>query len=98
MIPRADVCRARCSTPRDPRQGAGAIDEDEWYFLLTGGVSQDLAAVNPCAGWLRDKQWAEVAQLSGLPAFKGLAASFDEEVRASQIARASSALCRTMQD
>ncbi|XP_078276213.1 dynein axonemal heavy chain 3-like [Rhinoraja longicauda] len=48
------------------------IHEDEWRFLLTGGVALDIPFVNPAPSWLKDKSWGEIVRLAMLPAFTDL--------------------------
>ena len=52
--------------------GRKEIDQAEWYFLLTGGVSTDNLYSNPCPDWLSQKSWDELCRLSELPALDGL--------------------------
>ena len=52
-------------------QGQGEIDQQEWFFLLTGGVVKDLDFENPASEWLSDKAWGELCRLDELPAFTG---------------------------
>lgn len=42
------------------------IDEDEWTFLLTGGMTLDNPHPNPAPDWLSDKSWSEVVLASNL--------------------------------
>jgi dynein heavy chain len=55
------------------------IDLDEYDFFLKGGVVMDRSQrpANPCEEWLSEKVWDDITELDKLPAFKGLAASFD---------------------
>ncbi|XP_014652699.1 PREDICTED: dynein heavy chain 3, axonemal [Ceratotherium simum simum] len=48
------------------------INEEIWYFLLTGGVALDNPFPNPVPEWLSEKAWAEVVRASALPKLKGL--------------------------
>jgi len=59
---------------------SGKIDEQEWRFLLTGGVALENRFPNPASGWLTDKSWAEMVRCSALPAFKGILQHFTEHV------------------
>lgn len=49
-----------------------AIDEEVWYFLLTGGVALDNPFPNPAPEWLSEKSWGEIVRASSLPKLKGL--------------------------
>eukprot|EP00899_Mesostigma_viride_P020786 jgi/Mesvir1/28709/Mv19680-RA.1 len=53
-------------------QAAKQIIKEEWTFLLTGGLGDDLPAPNPAPEWLQDKAWQELLRLSQLPTFTGL--------------------------
>ena len=69
-----DICRSE-----------GHLNQEEWYFLLTGGVAVgDNPFSNPTK-WLSDKGWGELCRVSELAAFKGLRESFAETVEAWQI-------------
>ncbi|XP_048589777.1 dynein axonemal heavy chain 3-like isoform X2 [Nematostella vectensis] len=62
------------------QQGIGKINEQEWRFLLTGGVALECKFPNPAADWLTDKSWAELVRCSDLPAFSGLMKHFSENL------------------
>lgn len=49
-----------------------AINEEIWYFLLTGGVALDNPYPNPASEWLSEKSWGEIVRASSLPKLKGL--------------------------
>ena len=58
----------------------GNIDQKEVRFLMTGGTSVEMIRPNPTGeeGWLTDKTWASVLQISNMfPEFKGLDESFE---------------------
>lgn len=59
---------------------SGKIDEQEWRFLLTGGVALENKFPNPASDWLTDKSWAEMVRCSALPSFKGILQHFTEHV------------------
>ncbi|XP_038666815.1 dynein heavy chain 3, axonemal-like [Scyliorhinus canicula] len=48
------------------------VNDDEWCFLLTGGVALEIPFVNPAPTWVKEKSWAEIVHLSTLPAFSEL--------------------------
>ena len=51
----------------------GEVKEENWRFLLTGGVALDNPHPNPYPQWLSDKSWGEVVRASDLSCgLKGL--------------------------
>ncbi|EGD83038.1 dynein heavy chain 2 [Salpingoeca rosetta] len=62
----------------------GEVNDDEWRFLLTGGVALDNPHPNPAPAWLSDKAWSEIVRANDLPsgALDGLREGFVEQVDA----------------
>ncbi|XP_070269812.1 dynein axonemal heavy chain 3 [Myotis yumanensis] len=54
------------------------INEEIWYFLLTGGVALDNPFPNPVSEWLSEKAWAEVVRASSLSGLNGLMEHLEE--------------------
>ena len=59
------------------QMGAGKIDMEQWYFLLTGGVVVENEHPK-IPEWMSENKWAELCRLSDLAAFSGLRQSFDD--------------------
>ena len=52
-------------------KGKGEIEEENWRFLLTGGVALDNPHPNPFPQWLSEKSWGEIVRASNLRSLKG---------------------------
>ena len=52
-------------------KGKGEIEEENWRFLLTGGVALDNPNPNPFPQWLSEKSWGEIVRASNLRSLKG---------------------------
>ncbi|KAK9828903.1 hypothetical protein WJX72_002692 [[Myrmecia] bisecta] len=63
-------------------ESKGAIDSEEWRFLLTGGLGDANATPNPASSWLVDRAWKELCKLSRLSAFRGLSQAISEQPQA----------------
>ena len=59
--------------------GKGRLRQEEWMFLLTGGVVLENKRKNPASHWLADKYWDEICRCDDLGgAFKGISKHFEE--------------------
>lgn len=56
--------------------GKGNIDDNEWFFLLTGGVGLENRNPNPAPDWLSAKSWDEICRLSEIKKFKSFKRDF----------------------
>ncbi|XP_014215495.1 dynein heavy chain 3, axonemal [Copidosoma floridanum] len=63
-------------------RGKDDLEEEQWIFLLTGGVALDNPYPNPDPSWLSDKAWSEVARSSSLKGLEPLRSSFEDNIRA----------------
>uniref|UniRef100_A0A8C5KDB1 Dynein axonemal heavy chain 3 n=1 Tax=Jaculus jaculus TaxID=51337 RepID=A0A8C5KDB1_JACJA len=54
------------------------INEEVWYFLLTGGIALDNPFPNPAPEWLSEKSWCEIVRASSLPKLEGLMEHFEQ--------------------
>ncbi|KAK7101861.1 hypothetical protein V1264_020177 [Littorina saxatilis] len=62
------------------QKGRGEVNDQEWRFLLTGGVALENPFLNPASTWLTDKSWAEIVRCSQLPAFDGFMDEFQKKI------------------
>uniref|UniRef100_A0A8C5PIE1 AAA+ ATPase domain-containing protein n=1 Tax=Leptobrachium leishanense TaxID=445787 RepID=A0A8C5PIE1_9ANUR len=53
------------------QKNKGLVNNDEWHFLLTGGIALEIPRPNPAPAWLKDQSWGEILRLSTLPVFTG---------------------------
>ncbi|KAL7044814.1 hypothetical protein ACKWTF_002067 [Chironomus riparius] len=58
----------------------GKLQQEEWMFLLTGGVGLHNPHENP-AKWIPTKTWNEICRLSEFEAFKGLHETIGKHLR-----------------
>lgn len=60
-------------------KNAGRIADEEWRFLVTGGVALENSVPNPAAAWLGARQWDEMVRMEALPtgAFAGFLDDFE---------------------
>ncbi|XP_018647924.1 putative dynein heavy chain [Schistosoma mansoni] len=57
----------------------GLLNEQEWRFLLTGGVGLDNPHVNP-SNWLQTKSWDELCRLDEISVFTGIREHFERNL------------------
>jgi len=61
----------------------GRLDQREVRFMMTGGTSVEMEKPNPTGegGWMSDKIWASILQLSReYEPFKGLDTNFEKNI------------------
>jgi dynein heavy chain len=59
----------------------GGVNPQETRFLMTGGTRVEMSKPNPSNGWLTDKAWASILQISEeFAAFKGLDTNFEKNL------------------
>ncbi|XP_072386040.1 dynein axonemal heavy chain 7 isoform X2 [Diabrotica undecimpunctata] len=51
------------------------LEENEFLFLLTGGVGGETTTPNPCPTWLLDRSWNEICRLDNISAFNGFSST-----------------------
>jgi len=59
---------------------AKELDQEEWRFLLTGGISLGEKLPPPPADWLEQRSWGELLRMCKLPAFKGFQEDFEANI------------------
>jgi dynein heavy chain len=60
----------------------GKLDNDEWKFLLLGGLTTDSnIPANPDPSWVSESMWLDIYRLSKLPAFSVIPSVFEEHVQ-----------------
>lgn len=57
----------------------GTIRQEEWKFLLTGGLGDADAGPNPESSWLPERAWKDLARVSKLPGFPGAPRSIKQQ-------------------
>ena len=57
----------------------GTIAQQEWMFLLTGGLGEADAGPNPEAAWLPERAWKDLARVSKLPGFPDACRSITQQ-------------------
>nr|CAH8829193.1 unnamed protein product [Trichobilharzia regenti] len=57
----------------------GLLNEQEWRFLLTGGVGLDNPHRNP-SDWLQPKNWDELCRLDEITLFRGIREHFENNL------------------
>ncbi|XP_065832218.1 spectrin beta chain-like [Oscarella lobularis] len=55
------------------------LNQDEFLFLLTGGVGLENKLANPAPSWLSDKSWDEICRMCDLPALKNFRSHFEKQ-------------------
>ena len=56
------------------------LDNDEFRFFLTGGISLGGELPPAPADWLSEKSWSEILRLEDMPAFKGFVENFKDRI------------------
>ena len=54
------------------QRAEGAVEENEWLFLVTGGAALTAAdgEPNPASGWLPDSAWNQLQMLGSMTVFQ----------------------------
>eukprot|EP01135_Chromosphaera_perkinsii_P007265 Nk52_evm73s745 gene=Nk52_evmTU73s745 len=56
------------------------IIDEEYIFLLSGGIALENNVPNPAPEWLSDKSWSEIVRVSKLDAFNGFYEDFAKNI------------------
>ena len=60
----------------------GTIRQEEWKFLLTGGLGDADAGPNPESSWLSERAWKDLARVCKLPGFPDAPRSIKQQPEA----------------
>eukprot|EP01035_Chromulina_nebulosa_P021320 gene21320-27624_t len=59
----------------------GLVDEEAWFFLLTGGGGMDNKHMNPAPDWLNAKCWDAVCRMSEMNKFSHFKDDFSKNIK-----------------
>ena len=65
------------------------IVQDEWRYLIAGGISKAADIPNPSPDWISSRIWGDVLSLSAVEKFEPIVHTFSENVEGYKV----SSLC-----
>ena len=61
--------------------GKGQVDQEEWFFLLTGGSGMENPTPNPAPSWLNGRSWDTICRLANIKQYSSYKDDFIDHIQ-----------------